>query len=81
MLFTGDAYKGYENFLLPRLQALTNRVHLLKVTHHGSSSGTSPRLIAALNPAIAIASTDSDPGHRLEPDVEARLANAAIYMT
>ncbi|MBI4585571.1 MAG: MBL fold metallo-hydrolase [Planctomycetes bacterium] len=81
MLFTGDAYKSYENLLLPRLQALTQRAHLLKVTHHGSSDGTSPQLVASLRPAISIASTDLDPSHRLEADVRASLSSTEIYAT
>ncbi len=80
-LFTGDADKGYEESLIPRLQLLVNRIHVLKVTHHGSSSGTSPNLVQAFDPAIAFASTDAYPTHRLEDDVRARLGTAAIYTT
>ena len=81
MLFTGDAYKGYENLLLNRLEALNPSAHLLKVTHHGSSGGTSEQVVSSLRPKISIASTDSDPGHRLETDVRARLSESAIYAT
>ncbi len=84
MLFTGDAYKGYEKRLLLRLQALlgpAGRIHVLKVTHHGSSDGTSQQLVDALDPAIAIASTADDEGHQLEPDVRDRLDRCAIYAT
>ncbi len=84
MLFTGDAYKGYENRLLPRLVAVLHqapRIHLLKVTHHGSSHGTSQQLVDALDPAIAIASTADDEGHQLEEDVRRRLDRCAIYAT
>lgn len=81
MLFTGDAYKGYENRLLPRLEAISRRTHMLKVTHHGSSSGTSAQFVASLRPAISIASTDEDPSHRLEDDVRDRLSTTAIYAT
>lgn len=83
MLFTGDAYHLYERNILPRIQALIggNRVHLLKVTHHGSSDGTDAQFVAGIRPAIAIASTDADPGHRLEQDVIQRLGTAAIYQT
>ncbi len=80
-LFTGDAYKGYESGLVGRVQQLVNRVHVLKVTHHGSSSGTSPNLVQTLLPAIAFASTDEHHTHRLEDDVRARLKPAAIYTT
>ena len=81
LLFTGDAYKGYENRLLPRLEAITPRIHLLKVTHHGSSDGTSASLVSSLRPAISIASTDPDPTHRLEADVRTRLSTSEIYAT
>jgi len=81
MLFSGDAYKGYENLLLNRLEALNPNAYLLKVTHHGSSDGTSKKLVSSLRPKISIVSTDSDPGHRLETDVRARLSKSAIYAT
>jgi len=80
-LFTGDAHKQYEASLIPRLQQLVNRIHVLKVTHHGSSSGTSPDLIQTFRPALAFASTDAHHTHRLEADVRARLGDAAIYTT
>ena len=80
-LFTGDAHKGYEASLVPRLQQLVSRVHVLKVTHHGSSSGTSPDLVQTFRPAIAFASTDPHHTHRLEDDVRLRLGDAAIYTT
>jgi beta-lactamase superfamily II metal-dependent hydrolase len=81
MLFTGDAYKGYEKLLLERLKALAPRTHVLKVTHHGSSDGTSGRLVSVLRPAIAVASTDVGGGHRLEDDVRDRLSMSAVYAT
>ena len=81
LLFTGDAYMDYEEMLLDRLKGLSRRAHLLKVTHHGSSGGTSPSLVANLRPAVAVASTDSDPGHRLEADVRDRLSVSAVYTT
>ncbi len=80
-LFTGDAPKGYEASLVSRLQQLVNHVDVLKVTHHGSSSGTSPDLVQAFPPAIAFASTDEHHTHRLEGDVRNRLGDAAIYTT
>lgn len=80
-LFTGDAEQSYEKKLVARLQQLVNRVHVLKVTHHGSSSGTSLNLVETLRPAIAFASTAEHHTHRLEKDVRARLQDAAIYTT
>ncbi len=46
---------------------------MLKVTHHGASSGTANQLVCAVKPGIAIASTAKDDGHRLEADVLERL--------
>ncbi len=66
-LFSGDAYRPYENDLLPRIQAYTNRIHVLKITHHGSAGGTSPSLVRALKPGIAVASSSDHRGHELTP--------------
>lgn len=83
MLFTGDAYKGYERGVLPRLEALSPQAHLLKVTHHGSSDGTSEELVSSLRPKVAIVSTDAPADHRLEADVRQTLmdAKSEIYAT
>ena len=74
LLFTGDAHCEYENELL---QSFSNeddfRADVLKITHHGSSSGTGKRLVEAVRPAISIASTAGDEGHRLEADTLERL--------
>jgi hypothetical protein len=50
---------------------------VLKVTHHGSSSGTAQRVVNAVKPGIAIASTAPDDGHRLERDTLQRLQSNA----
>ncbi|MCH8274045.1 MAG: MBL fold metallo-hydrolase [Armatimonadetes bacterium] len=81
MLFTGDAMKGYEKLLLPRLEDISGRAHMLKVTHHGSSDGTSPDLVTSLRPRISIVSTAKDPTHRIEKDVRERLSDSEIYAT
>ena len=75
LLFTGDAHCSYERDLLVRFGEDDFRADLLKVTHHGSSSGTAQRVVNAVKPAIAIASTASDGGHRLEADTLQRLRN------
>ena len=49
------------------------RTDLLKVTHHGSSSGTAKIVVKAIKQGIAIASTAEDGGHRLEKDTLKRL--------
>lgn len=73
LLFTGDAKCGYERQLLAAFGEDSFRADVLKVTHHGSSSGTARRLVSAVKPAIAIASTADDEGHRLERDTLQRL--------
>src|SRR6266508_1134929 len=75
LLFTGDAHCAYERDLLQRFGDDDFRADVLKVTHHGSSSGTAQRVVNAVKPAIAIASTQSDGGHRLEADTLQRLRN------
>jgi beta-lactamase superfamily II metal-dependent hydrolase len=76
MLFTGDVItKLYQTRMTPRLQALNPRTHFLKLSHHGNRTGTSEDFVSALRPAIAVASTDNDPGHELDDEVRTRLAN------
>ncbi len=81
MLFTGDVSKSYEKLLLPDLQELSPRAHLLKVTHHGSSGGTSEKLVSDLRPGISIVSTTDHDSHWLEDDVEKTLSTSKIYAT
>ena len=73
LLFTGDAYCRYELELLQHYGEEDFRADLLKVTHHGSSGGTAKKLVAAVKPGIAIASTADDEGHFLEADTLGRL--------
>ena len=73
LFFTGDAHCQYEKQLLARFGAEDFRADLLKVTHHGSSSGTSTTTVQAVKQGLAIASTAEDAGHRLEKDTLARL--------
>ena len=75
LLFTGDAMCGYERDLLAAFGEDNFRAEVLKVTHHGSSSGTARRTVAAVKPALAIASTADDDGHRLEKDTLQRIQN------
>lgn len=69
LLFTGDVLAAYERRLLKTYGEDHFRADVLKLTHHGASSGTSAAFVKAVKPAIVIASTASDHGHRLEPDV------------
>lgn len=73
LLFTGDSHCEYECDLFDTFGADDFRADVLKVTHHGSSSGTAAKVVAEVKPGLAIASTDQDGGHRLEKDTLARL--------
>ena len=73
ILFTGDAECSYELELLGRFGVTDFDADIFKVTHHGSSSGTAARVVAASKPGIAIVSTGDDSGHRLEFDTLQRL--------
>lgn len=73
LLFTGDAECGYEKKLLAAFCEDDFRADVLKVTHHGSSSGTAKTVVKAVKQGIAIVSTAEDDGHRLEKDTLKRL--------
>jgi beta-lactamase superfamily II metal-dependent hydrolase len=73
LLFTGDAHCAYELELLEAFGAADFRADMLKVTHHGSSSGTAGGVVEAVKPAFAIASTADEGGHRLEADTLERV--------
>jgi competence protein ComEC len=62
-LLTGDAEAPVESLLLER--GLLGPVDVLKVGHHGSESSTTPELLAAIRPRVALIScgTDNDYGH------------------
>ncbi|TDJ58670.1 MAG: hypothetical protein E2O41_05605, partial [Nitrospina sp.] len=66
LLFTGDSKCRYENSLLTRFGPAVFQSDVLKITHHGSRSGTSADVVAAIRHGIAIASTGDEGGHRLE---------------
>jgi competence protein ComEC len=76
LLFTGDSHCAYEVELLETFGEADLRADMLKVTHHGSSSGTAGRVLTAVKPAFAIASTADEGGHRLEQDTLDRLLGA-----
>jgi competence protein ComEC len=76
LLFTGDSQCAYELKLLQAFGEEDFRADMLKITHHGSSSGSAATTIAAVKPAFAIASTAPDGGHRLEEDTLERVLGA-----
>ena len=57
-LFTGDASSAVERDLIARKSNLDADV--LKVSHHGSSTGTSPTFVSAVSPDYAIISCAED---------------------
>jgi len=85
LLFTGDSHCSYERELRQLFGVEDFRADVLKVTHHGSSSGTARATVDAVRPGIAIASTGDEPGHTLELDTLQRLGGRpgvrAVYET
>lgn len=73
LFFAGDVHCSYENRLLDKYGESDFRSDVLKITHHGSSTGTGKKFVSAVKPALAIASTSIDGGHRLEKDAIDRL--------
>ncbi len=79
ILFTGDALCGYENDLLAHFAHHDFSSDLLKVTHHGSSSGTGRRFLRAIRPGLALASSTAHEDHRLEVDVRRRIRGQPLH--
>jgi len=77
-LLTGDLLERHENYLLrndltsPYLEA-----DVFKITHHGSSSGTTMPFLYRSSPGLFICSSASDDDHKLEPDVIERISKYA----
>jgi competence protein ComEC len=79
-LLTGDLEEKGEARLLASGVDLGSTV--LKVSHHGSKTGTTARFVAAVAPAVAVISVGADNkfGHP-SPEVLARLAGVPVYRT
>ena len=73
LLFTGDVDCDYEKLLLRLFSDYSFASDVLKITHHGSSSGTSRELVRRVQPGISVASTTADHHHRLEADTLERV--------
>ncbi len=68
-LFTGDVEADAERWLAPRL----GPVDVLKVPHHGSRSSSTPALVAATRPTLAVISVgEGNPFGHPAPEVLAR---------
>lgn len=77
-LFTGDATND------DLIQAGCGDIDVLKVAHHGSDTGTSPALLSALTPKIAVISygLDNSYGHPTQAVLDALSASGAtVYGT
>jgi len=76
-LFTGDAERDAEAAMLERPDALAAAV--LKVPHHGSRTSSAAPFVAAVGPAVAVASLGAENrfGHPA-PDVVARYRAAGV---
>ncbi|MBI3859813.1 MAG: MBL fold metallo-hydrolase [Thaumarchaeota archaeon] len=82
-LLTGDVYMDYEKKLVKDKGAAL-KARVLKVTHHGSSGGTSKVFLSVVQPLVAIASTyrlpsgGPDPKHNIDLPTEGRLKQAHV---
>ncbi len=79
-LLTGDLEAEGEARLLR--QGLDLRSTVLKVSHHGSKTGTTGAFLAAVQPAVAVISVGADNrfGHPA-PEVLERLSGVPVYRT
>ena len=73
LLLTGDAERDEEAWLLERYDADDLAADVLKLGHHGSRTSSTPALLDAVNPRIAIASVGA--GNRYGHPAAETLAN------
>lgn len=81
-LFTGDAESLVERELIS--SGVNLDIDVLKVSHHGSSSGTSQQFLEATTPSISCISVGADNSHKHpDGDVVNRLISSGseVYMT
>ncbi|MGI8618641.1 MAG: DNA internalization-related competence protein ComEC/Rec2 [Gemmatimonadaceae bacterium] len=82
-LLVGDAERELEQWLVEN-DSINLRADVLKVAHHGSSTSSSERFLAAAQPRVALISVGKDNGYRHPSTaVVDRLARsgAAVYRT
>ena len=82
-LFTGDAEAAEEEWLLARNPSAL-RADILKVAHHGSKTSSTPALLDAVSPSLALISVGANNRYRHpSPDVVRELAarNVRILRT
>ena len=80
VLFTGDIEREAENKLLD--SGFDPKCDILKVAHHGSSTSSTKKFLAAADPDIAVIScgTDNDYGHP-HKETLSKLKDTAVYRT
>lgn len=80
-LFTGDAGTPAESDILSRTTSIDSEI--LKVSHHGSSTGSSAPFLSAVQPEVAVISVGSNPYGHPDPEAINRLtsAGASVYRT
>ncbi|MGQ0646241.1 MAG: DNA internalization-related competence protein ComEC/Rec2 [Gemmatimonadaceae bacterium] len=81
LLLMGDAESGEERWLLERLARGGLRADVLKAGHHGSGTSSTPALLDAVRPRVALISVgaDNDYGHP-SPDVLRALDARRIHV-
>jgi len=81
-LFTGDIEAAGEAALVSAAGQDALRAHVLKVPHHGSRTSSTPPLVAAVAPSVAVASLGLDNRYGFPaPAVEQRfLAAGALWL-
>ncbi len=67
-LFTGDISRAVENKLVNKYEL--GKINILKVSHHGSKSGSSSYFISKILPDYAIISTNGNYGHPHKETIE-----------
>jgi len=84
MFLTGDAGQVVEKSLLD--QSVKLRSTVLKVSHHGSNTGTSPEFLSEVKPELAVISVGEDnkfghPTGEVMSRLQSAITGESIYMT
>lgn len=77
-LFTGDIERSpTENKLRSdkRTKHILKNIDVLKITHHGSHTGTSAKFLNHTSPKLFVTSSAKDKKHDLSPETEKRIEN------
>lgn len=81
VLLTGDVEAAAEDALLRRWPRPALAADVLKVAHHGSRTSSTPRLLRAVSPRLAVVSAGvGNPYHHPSPVVVERLERAGVLV-